>query len=373
MRILCVLLLLFATRALAHPMDLASLTITPVDDRLRFVLHIHELAAVRILKLENQNLNLAQLDTYAQPLFQATLGETPAHLDGKPCQWARPEVVLSGDGGARDGSFIDLKVVAICTTSKFEPFFLQLDFPFLKDSPRQFQLLVKVDGLASTSAPTVMNSANFKAEIGKQNVISIGGFVLMGMGHIGVLPEEWRNPEGELRAAEGLDHIFFLLAIIFASVSFIELLKCVTGFSLGHSLTLGLSAFQIMHVHSIWVEVTIAFSIAYSAGVVLFRPKARHRWWLTTAFGTIHGLGFASALQELQLSAAETWRALIGFNLGIEFGQLVIVALMVPTLYFLAQRTPQVYRWAHRGGTLVLFLTGSYWFLIRLLSALIAL
>jgi hypothetical protein len=368
--VLILIPILFSAKALAHPMDLASLTVTPTDDRLRFVLRLHELAVIRILKLEDRQTIKSELDNYARALFTTTLETNPVRLDGKLCQWARPDLFPVVDG---DGSFVDLRVVAICSTSRFDPFFLQLDFPFLKNAPRQFQLLVKVEGLAHSSAPTIMNSVNSTAEIGKQVFISVGGFLLMGMGHIGVLPEEWRTPEGEFRTAEGLDHIFFLLAIIFASMSFIELLKSVTGFSIGHSLTLGLSAFQIIHVHSRWVEVTIAFSIAYSAGVALYHSRTLHRWWLTAIFGAIHGLGFASALQELQLAPAETWRALVGFNLGIELGQLVIVALVVPALYLLAQRSPQIYQKIHRTGTWGLLLMGSYWFVIRLLNALIAL
>lgn len=356
-----ILLALFVGRAWAHPMDMAAIQVESVDDRLLFHFRLHEKALERVLAL---GAPAAELSAAAEPLFKATLGARVVELGGKNCEWSRPLL-----WPAEEADFVELSVVAICTNSPREPFHLRLDLPFLKDQPPAFQIVLRTE-LVPMTTPLVLNSTNTQIDLGQASAVGFFGFVKMGMGHIGVLPGEWQSNDGGWRLPEGLDHIFFLLALIFASRGLGELLKSVTGFTIGHSLTLGLSAFRVLHVHSAWVEVAIAFSIAYSAGLSLIRPQAGHRWVVAALFGTVHGLGFASALQELDLKGAEIWRALIGFNLGIELGQLVIAALVVPVLFWLGRWSAQALRRVETPVRWGLTLTGGYWFLVRFFYAL---
>jgi len=344
----------------AHPMDMASIQVASKEDRLLFTFRVHARAVERIMAWRTGQ----PLAEAAEPFFKTTLGARAVELGGKACEWSRPELKP-----APEADFVELSAVAICTNSPREPFFLRLDLPFLQSQPPAFQIVLRMDERPEAT-PLVLNSTRAQAEVGQAATHGFFGFVTMGMGHIGVLPGEWQTQDGHWRLPEGLDHIFFLLALIFASRGLAELLKSVTGFTLGHSLTLGLSAFRILHIHSAWVEVAIAFSIAYSAGLSLLKPQAGHRWLVAALFGTIHGLGFASALQELDLKGAEIWRALIGFNLGIELGQLVIAALVVPGLFWLGRRSMRALTRLEVPVRWGLTLTGGYWFLVRFFYAI---
>ena len=110
-----------------------------------------------------------------------------------------------------------------------------------------------------------------------------------------------------------------------------RLLLTVTAFTLGHSLTLGLAALDVVQLAPEPVELGIAASLLYLA-VELARPAARARAvsaWLAAGFGLLHGLGFAGALREAGLPSSAVPLALFGFNVGIELGQLVFVALVL--------------------------------------------
>lgn len=137
----------------------------------------------------------------------------------------------------------------------------------------------------------------------------------------------------------GWDHLAFVLALTLLVARLRRVLLVVTGFTLGHSLTLGLTSLGLIPPpSSAPVEATIALSIAYLA-VELTRNKEareqfarRHGPGIAAAFGLIHGFGFAGVLQELSLPAGGEWRALLGFNLGVEIGQLAFVAVVLAAL-----------------------------------------
>jgi hypothetical protein len=153
--------------------------------------------------------------------------------------------------------------------------------------------------------------------------------------------------------AEGTDHLLFLLALLLpapllarsgrwsqrASVqrSLLQILRIVTAFTLGHSLTLALAAFGVVQLPSRPVEVLIAFSILVSA-INAIRPLFPGREAVIAAFfGLIHGLAFASALGNLGFSSWYRLVSLLGFNLGIEAMQLTVVALTLPSLLLLSR------------------------------------
>jgi hydrogenase/urease accessory protein HupE len=129
----------------------------------------------------------------------------------------------------------------------------------------------------------------------------------------------------------GYDHILFLVSLLMLGGGLKYLLKVVTAFTLSHSVTLSLSVLNIVAVPSQWVECAIALSIAYIAAENLWRTESAGRWKLAFGFGLIHGLGFASALQDLDLPKSNLAISLASFNLGVELGQISIVLV----IYFL--------------------------------------
>jgi hydrogenase/urease accessory protein HupE len=126
---------------------------------------------------------------------------------------------------------------------------------------------------------------------------------------------------------KGLDHILFVLGIFLLSPRLKPMLWQVTAFTVAHSITLGLSIYGILSLPSRIVEPLIAVSIAYVAiENVVTRELKPWRLALVFMFGLLHGLGFAGVLRELGLPRSEFLTALLTFNLGVEAGQLTIIA-----------------------------------------------
>jgi hypothetical protein len=126
---------------------------------------------------------------------------------------------------------------------------------------------------------------------------------------------------------KGLDHILFVLGLFFLSPALRALLWQVSAFTLAHTLTLALSALGYVSVPAAIVEPLIAATIAYVAVENIFAHKL-HAWRLVIVlgFGLLHGLGFASVLSEFRLPQGGFIAALIGFNVGVEVGQLAVIA-----------------------------------------------
>lgn len=125
----------------------------------------------------------------------------------------------------------------------------------------------------------------------------------------------------------GLDHILFVLAIFFSSRRWRPLLIQVSAFTAAHTLTLGMVASGVFAPPASIVEPLIAATIAFVAiENLVFKDMTRWRPAIVFAFGLIHGMGFAGFFGSLGLPMGQFWSALIGFNIGVEFGQLSIIA-----------------------------------------------
>lgn len=137
----------------------------------------------------------------------------------------------------------------------------------------------------------------------------------------------------------GLDHILFVLGLFLLSVRWKPLLWQVTAFTVAHSVTLALSMFDVVSMPSQIVETLIAVSIAYVAVENIFTSKL-HSWRpaIVFCFGLLHGLGFASVLQDLGLPREQFVPALISFNVGVELGQLAVVGLAFLAVGWLRER-----------------------------------
>jgi len=180
----------------------------------------------------------------------------------------------------------------------------------------------------------------------------------------------------------GIDHLLFLLSLLLPAVllrrenrweavpiagpAFLNIVKVVTAFTLAHSITLSLAAFDVIRLPSRLTESVIAASIIIAALNNVFPRVTEGRWRIAFAFGLLHGFGFASVLAEMGLPRGARLISLVAFNLGVEAGQLVVVLAVMPLVYFL--RATHFYR---RGimpwGSSAIACLALFWFVQRAL------
>jgi len=181
----------------------------------------------------------------------------------------------------------------------------------------------------------------------------------------------------------GIDHILFLLALLIPTVLFrsrgawqphddikpvlIDVLKLVTSFTLAHSITLMAATLNWISLSSSVVETIIALSVVLAGLHILFPLQHDRRWLFVFLFGLIHGFGFASVLSDLSLPTQAFWASIVGFNIGVEIGQLVIVLILLPVFYGL-RRTRQYQQWLMPSGAVMMMMMGSVWAIERSLS-----
>jgi hypothetical protein len=181
----------------------------------------------------------------------------------------------------------------------------------------------------------------------------------------------------------GLDHILFLLTLLLPSVllrdglgwrpvarfrqAFVQVLKVVTAFTVAHSMTLSLAVLGLVAPPSRLVESLIAFSVIIAAANNVVPVVTRYLWGVAFGFGLIHGFGFASVLVDLGLPKSTLALALFGFNLGVELGQLALVAAFLP-LAFLLRRTGGYRRWLMPAGSLAVAGIATLWLVERSLD-----
>ena len=179
----------------------------------------------------------------------------------------------------------------------------------------------------------------------------------------------------------GYDHILFLLALLLPAVlvrrerqwqgaprfsgALVEVVKVVTAFTLAHSITLSLAALQVITLPSRLVESAIAASVVIAALNNLRGTVHGRRWMMAFAFGLLHGFGFASVLADLGLPQGALVLALVGFNVGVELGQLAIVALFLP-LAFALRRTRFYQVGVLKIGSLIVAALATWWLVQRL-------
>jgi len=260
------------------------------------------------------------------------LEHLPISADGKPCTLT-PDVPQERP---------DLAFIATCPAPVSK---LTVDYgPFLKLDPLYATLISVSEGDSTYSG---------RLSARKPSIIFVAGTI-----------GQWQEfkeylHEGMWHIWLGYDHILFLTSLLLSAAfilgkdhtwqprdgftgTFIQVLKIVTAFTVAHSITLSLVMFDIIALPSRFVESCIALSIAIAAANNLRPVLHKKLWLLTFCFGLIHGMGFASALKELGLPDNARWVALAAFNLGVEIGQVSIVAVVLPFIY--AMRRSVTYR-----------------------------
>ena len=149
-------------------------------------------------------------------------------------------------------------------------------------------------------------------------------------------------PLGFEHILEGWDHLLFLLALVLPGGRLGAFVRIVTAFTIAHSLTLAVAVLGLVNVPAAPVEALIALSIAWVAAenLIRVRPMSR-RWVVAFVFGLIHGFGFSTVLRDIGLPRDALLSSLMWFNLGIEFGQLLVLLLLVPALAWLSRVRPE--------------------------------
>lgn len=242
--------------------------------------------------------------------------------DGVACAAGAPRDALDGDG-----KFVVVTWSVTCAEPVLDTLALDLHAFFALD--RTHEIVATVDGKTR-----IIRAKDDPLELDVGERAPLSAWIYAGVDHI------W----------SGIDHIAFLLALLIVVMlrrdgatwslhrplaALRRTASVVTAFTVAHSISLILESLGYLRLQSQIVESAIAVSIVYTAVEDILRPDVRWRFLLTFGFGLVHGLGFASVLAEL-LPPDDVIVPLLGFNLGVELGQLAIVAVALPALYAVA-------------------------------------
>jgi len=173
-------------------------------------------------------------------------------------------------------------------------------------------------------------------------------------------------PAGIHHILIGPDHILFLIGLLLLGGGSKALLKIVTAFTVGHSITLSLAALNVVTPPANIIEPAIALSIVFVGADNLVRGGGRDvRALIALTFGLVHGFGFANVLREFGLPREALGWSLFSFNVGVEIGQLFIVLLVASALALLRRRSEMIGMRIAFAGSLVVVAAGTYWFVQR--------
>jgi hypothetical protein len=349
------LALAIARPAAAHPLSIGYLRLDVSSDAVAVDLDLDIGAAAVILGVEPKDVDAALLRTRGDELASDTYRLAPIRSDAGACAWTHGTARLRGTS-----VFLDER--ATCDDLHA----VHWSLPFVTRVSSTFQLLISARGLGAQRVAIVDKVTPTLDLTGEATTVHLLDFVWKGVEHIGVAPSEWLR-DGHPKLPDGIDHILFLLALLLGGGSLVRLVGIASGFTLGHTITLGLAAFGVLRPPASVIEPLIALSIAAVAVEAFTGRFERHRWKLASAFGLIHGFGFAGALTKLDLSRGDMAKALFGYNAGVELGQIVIVLAAAP-IVMLVYRQPKLAPIVVRTAAAAIFAAAMYWFVVRLIG-----
>lgn len=173
-------------------------------------------------------------------------------------------------------------------------------------------------------------------------------------------------PSGAHHILIGPDHILFLIGLLLLGGTWLALVRIVTAFTIGHSITLSLAALNIVSPAASIIEPAIALSIVFVGADNLVRGDGRDlRAWVALTFGLVHGFGFAYVLREFGLPREALGWSLFSFNLGVEIGQLAVVLAVASLLTAIRRRSDVMGTRVAVAGSVVVIAAGTYWFVQR--------
>ncbi len=361
MRALLLAALLLAGPALAHKPSDSYLTIRAADAAVRgqWDIALRDLEFALGLDADgNGEITWGELKARRTEIEAYALSRLKIFSDGKPCALAPAELLVDDHS---DGAYAVLRFGADCGArapathrDRVQPVLRPRPHPPRPAALRTRRRRADRGALARTPALSCCRRARSLA------LAQFFDYLREGVWHIWI----------------GFDHILFLLSLLLPSVliltknewqaaghfrePFWDVLKVVTSFTVAHSITLALAALSVISLPSRLVESTIALSVVLAALNNLKPLVAERRWAVAFAFGLIHGFGFAGVLGDLGLPQGALLLALVGFNLGVELGQLAIVCAFLPLAY--ALRDSWFYRRiVFAGGSATIALLASIW------------
>ena len=353
--------LLLAWPAAAHKASDAYLQLsqTPHGIALRWDIALRDLDAALDLDLNaDGRLTWGEIRS-AWPRIEAHALER-LHIAGCP---------LVPDGRAleqrADGAYAVLRFTSTCALPAHPVF----DYSLLRDIDPTHRGLLKIERPGEGVELVVLDPARASAASSSQVTSAPSPKATPSFVH-----------EGVLHILTGYDHVLFLLCLMLPAVmrrvshgwrpvdnlkqAALPLVGIVTSFTVAHSITLGLAAAKLVSLPNSFIEPAIALTIIIAAIDNLYPLLHGRRGAMTFFFGLVHGFGFAGALTELELPTHAFAWALLQFNLGIELGQLVIVATAISALYAL-RRVDAYPRLAIGGGSVIAIICGAIWFIER--------
>jgi hypothetical protein len=372
---LALLLVLPARNALAHdiPADaIVRVFVWPQGERLRLLVRMQMASIQEIewpVRKEDGTLDLPKVDPFVREAAQKWIGdridlyEGPGKIETHSLAAARLSVEGDGAFATYESALAHVNGTPLAVETKLLPTQGMLDalfeYPIQSErsrfsfDPRFAQFGLRVVTVLRLRTPDGDIRA-FEYEGGSPGILRLNPewhqaawtFVKMGFNHI----------------LDGADHLLFLFCLVIPFRRFRGLIPIVTAFTVAHSITLIASAYD-MAPDAPWfpplIETLIAASIVYMALENIVVANPRRRWLITFCFGLVHGFGFSFALREtLQFAGNHMLTSLLSFNIGVELGQIFILALMVPALALLFR-----YAVAERIGTIILsaFAAHSAW------------
>ncbi|HET9360462.1 MAG TPA: HupE/UreJ family protein [Vicinamibacterales bacterium] len=173
-------------------------------------------------------------------------------------------------------------------------------------------------------------------------------------------------PSGTHHILIGPDHILFLVGLLLLGGTWGALVRIVTAFTIGHSVTLSLAALDVVTPPASIIEPAIALSIVFVGADNLVRGEGRDlRAWVALVFGLVHGFGFANVLREFGLPREALGWSLFSFNFGVEIGQLVVVLFVASLLAAIRRKSLVLGSRVAVAGSVVVIAAGAYWFVQR--------
>jgi hypothetical protein len=308
---------------------------------------------------DNGQLEWREVRTRWNDIAQLAQNALALSAEGRPCNAESPGTPQLDEHS--DGHYVVLTRRWTCPAEVHQ---LDVSYALFAQTDPTHRGIVRVQhGEQSDTAVLVPGSAAHRFDTAASDAPPTGfaGFVLEGMHHILI----------------GTDHILFLLALLLPAVLvrtpaggwraapsrrqvLTDVLRVVTAFTVAHSITLALAAFDVLNPPSRWVESVIAASVVLAALNNLYPVIREGRWKLTFVFGLVHGFGFASALKDIGLTQGGLALPLFGFNLGVELGQLAIVAIFVAAVWTV--RDTRLYRGIGlRAGSVAITLLALGW------------
>lgn len=311
------------------------------------------------------------------------LTESDLEDNGKLATFINDGLIVTGDGKVGEAKIRDVQFTVKAKTPVVQ---VDLEYPFEHTVGRyMIQYAFFYDGTDSehrSFASIDVNGQVIEQVVNnRNNIIQIQGVTgdTVGTGYeadgpasVNAADASWTDTFREFtwmgmeHIWSGLDHLLFVLGLLLAAAdNRWTLIKLITSFTVGHSITLVLSALELASLSPLVVEPLIALSIFYIAiDYILRKTEAAKQVWITLGFGMIHGFGFAEILHGA-FSSNVAW-PLFSFNLGVEIGQITVVLLLLPVLWGI-RRLIKLPVWS-RYAMGAIGVIGLYWFAERVLS-----